>query len=116
MAKTAGTGSGSDSPNREISMTEILELIDWKTLPPETSSIASMLADGFTQRQIATETGLSTEEVSKRVRRLTEALLEQALARVDELLPPLRARVRELQRSLTAQAAANGASRSHRTG
>ena len=54
-----------------------------------------MLADGWTQRQIALRLGIPKDRVASRIDQLREAMLEQALARENELPPSLRARIDE---------------------
>jgi DNA-binding NarL/FixJ family response regulator len=71
--------------------TEILTFIDWTALPARTQPIARMLTDGFTQKQIAAKLERSEEWVSGRVKELRDAMVDQALARTDELSTELRA-------------------------
>jgi hypothetical protein len=94
----------------------IFEVVDFSTLPAETQPIAQMLVDGLTQTEIATTTGRSEEAVSRLVRLLRDALIEQALERADTLGEELRDHLLALRRGSTARGAGGGTSRQRRTG
>lgn len=89
-------------------LTELLDLINWESLPAETRPIARMLTDGFTQKEIAAQLGRKQDWVSARVRELRAAIVEQALDL--ELSDELREALGETA------GAASGTSSSRRTG
>lgn len=73
--------------------TQLVELVDWSALPEATQPIASMLADGWLQTEIAHELALREEDVAMQVRALRDAIVEQALDRANELSAELRERL-----------------------
>lgn len=84
--------------SRASSLTVILEWIDWMSLPSETRPIASMLADGWTQKEIAMRLGRSEDQVAGLVEKLRVAMVEQALAKADALSVEVRALLEERRR------------------
>jgi hypothetical protein len=80
-----------------MSMTGLLEVLDWPRLPAETRPIAPYLADGWTQAEIAEELGMAGSRVSVLTNRLRQAMLEPLEEGDDELSRPLRARANELR-------------------
>jgi hypothetical protein len=85
---------------RQVSATGLLAILDWNELPSNgpTKTIASLIADGVTQVEIAAGLGFSPTFVAKTVNRLREAMIEQARQHEAELPPGLLERVTRRRR------------------
>ena len=66
-------------------MLELLDVLEWDTLPARTQPVAAMLADGYNETEVARTLGLLPREVRALTGELGAAMVAQAREHAEEL-------------------------------